>query len=702
MVSTIPLLEVDNLHIAVQVADGFREVVRGVSFRLHHGNALGLVGESGSGKTLTTSAIVRLLPGRVRITEGQVRLNGEDLTHASARRLAAVRGKEISLVVQDSLASLNPIMRVGKQVCEPLLLHNLVNRKLAASRAADMLRSLGLPDPARLTRGYPHEFSGGMRQRAMIATALIASPPLIIADEPTTALDATVQAQILDILSRLNRQMGVALILVSHDLGVVSEICDHIAVMYAGRIVETGSARAILERPLHPYTRALVESVPTSALPRGSRLKAIPGEPPSIEAFPPGCPFGTRCPHSTDVCRQKEPELMSRDEGRVACWHADQIANGGSSGRATMQTIAAASSEAIDPPVASRLPEELLRVESITRHYRALTAWPFLRPVHIHALDEVSLTVRRGETLGIAGETGCGKSTLANCLLRLTDVDSGRIFFRGHDITNSRGEELRRLRRYMQPIFQDPYGSLNPRQRVRSLVAEALTSHGVPAAECENRVSEVLQFVGLGAHYADKFPHELSGGQRQRVGIGRAIAINPELIIADEPVSALDVSVQAQVINLFMDLQRQFALTLIFISHDLRIVRHLSSQVAVMFLGKVVEYGSAEEVCTNPLHPYTAALLSSVPGVAYHPPVPRVIVRGDPPSPSSPPSGCRFRTRCPYAVAICAEVVPELRRHGNGTMVACHFAGIAGQSLESGEGMLRRQPAAVSAHQALS
>ncbi len=700
MAGTTPLLEVDNLHIAVQVADGFREVVRGVSLRADHGNALGLVGESGSGKTLTTSAIVRILPAAARITDGQVRLNGEDLTHASARRVAAIRGKEISLVVQDSLASLNPIMRVGKQVCEPLLLHHLVNRKRAASRAADMLRSLGLPDPARLTQGYPHEFSGGMRQRAMIATALIASPQLIIADEPTTALDATVQAQILDILARLNRDMGVALILISHDLAVVSEICDHIGVMYAGRIVETGSSRAILGQPMHPYTQALVESVPMSGLPRGSRLKAIPGEPPSIEAFPSGCPFSTRCRHATNICRQKEPELTARNEGRVACWHAEEIANGAGSRLAAVQTITAASIEGADPPVPRQPPEELLRVESITRHYRVPSAWPFLPPLHIHALDEVSLTVRRGETLGIAGETGCGKSTLANCLLRLADVDSGRILFRGHDITNIRGEELRRLRRYIQPIFQDPYGSLNPRQRVRSLVAEALTSHGTPAAERENRVIEVLQFVGLGAHFADKFPHELSGGQRQRVGIGRAIAINPELIIADEPVSALDVSVQAQVINLFMDLQRRFALTLIFISHDLRVVRHLSSHVAIMFLGKVIEYGPAEAVCTTPLHPYTAALLSSVPGISHDPSTGRLILRGDPPSPTSPPSGCRFRTRCPYAAATCAEVAPELQRHENGRMVACHFPGIASEFIGSGEGLGGRHQSVVAARQA--
>ena len=691
MAETDPLLQVEDLHVAVRAVGGLCEVVRGVSFSLDRGKAIGLVGESGSGKTLTTSAIVRLLPAAARITQGSVRFKGEDLIPASPRRLAAIRGNDISLVVQDSLASLNPIMRIGKQVREPLLLHRLLDRSHADGKAAEMLRSLGLPDPGRLIRGYPHEFSGGMRQRAMIGTALIASPPLVIADEPTTALDATVQAQIIEILSRLNRETGVALILVTHDLGVVSEICDRIAVMYAGRIVEIGSARAILQDPAHPYTQALLESMPTSAMQHGSRFKAIPGEPPRPGALPAGCKFSPRCRYVTDICRASEPELTPRNEGQVACWVAAKFADGPGSYPAPdsyQATARTASPEPVAPgfPAAEgEPPEELLRVESITRHYRAPAAWPFMRPLQIHALDGVSITVRRGETVGIAGETGCGKSTLASCLLRLTDVDSGRILFRGRDVTHVQGEELRRLRLRVQPIFQDPYGSLNPRLTVRRLVAEPLIAHGISVAECKRRVSEVLEIVGLGAHLAEQLPHELSGGQRQRVGIARAITINPELIVADEPISSLDVSIQAQVLNLFLDLRRHSALTLIFISHDLRIVRHLCSHVAIMFLGKVVEYGPSEEVCGNPLHPYTAALLSSVPGVGQTLGRRRIILRGEPPSPVSPPSGCRFRTRCPHAAAICAELTPEPRREAGGRTVACHFPGIAGGS-SAGDG----------------
>ena len=669
------LLQVDNLHIGVRTPGGLCEVVRGVSFNLERGKAIGLVGESGSGKTLTTLGIVRLLPGAARITQGCAHFNGENLTKIPRRRLSEIRGKGISLVVQDSLASLNPVMRIGKQVREPLLLHRLASRVRANAAAKDMLGRLGLPDPERLIRGYPHEFSGGMRQRAMIATALIAAPPLIIADEPTTALDATVQAQIIEIFRQLNHELGVALILVSHDLAVVSELCDQVAVMYAGRIVELGDTRAVLTAPAHPYTQALLESMPTAIVPPGSRLNVIPGEPPAAGALLAGCPFSARCRHVMDICRTAEPDLLPRDDGKVACWRAES-ATGGRDRPAAMRPTAEPIA-AINTSPESRPAEDLLRVEAITRHYRLPTALPFSRPRQVHALDEVSLNVKLGETLGIAGESGCGKSTLAKCLLRLAEVDSGRIIFRGRDITNAQGDDLRRLRRHIQPIFQDPYGSLNPRQRVRHLVAEPLIAHGTSARNCESRVMEVLDLVGLGPRFADQLPHQLSGGQRQRVGIARALTIGPDLIVADEPISALDVSVQAQVINLLTDLQRQFALTLVFISHDLRIVRHCSSRIAIMFLGRVVEYGPSEEVCANPLHPYTAALLSSVPGIDLSLGHRRTILKGEPPSPTSPPSGCRFRTRCPYAAKICAEVTPELEGVSGGRTVACHFPGIA-------------------------
>jgi peptide/nickel transport system ATP-binding protein len=673
---TEQLLTVEDLRVRVDGSGGrSREVVRGVSFGLNASEALGLVGESGSGKTLTVSAIARLLPRGTRVAGGAVSFRGVDLLRLSPRKLAEIRGRDISIVVQDSLSCLNPLMRIGRQVAEPLLLHHMADRRQATELAVEGLRRLGIPDAALAMRRHPHEFSGGMRQRAMIATALIASPSLVIADEPTTALDATVQAQIIDIWTRLNKEMGVALILVSHDLAVVNEVCDTLAVMYAGRIVEMGPAQLLIERPQHPYTQALLESMPSASTRRQDRLKAIPGEPPSFEAIPAGCPFHPRCRYAQDICRSEEPQLLDVQGAKVACWVAQQatvalwpVGVPASTGAAptaveTRPTRAATAADA----------EEILALDRVTRHHLLPSLWPFMPPTEVHALDDVSLSLRRGETLGIAGESGCGKSTLAKCVLRLIDVDRGRILFRGQDITRTKGEELRQLRRYIQPVFQDPYDSLNPRARVKDIVAEPLVAHGVGASETARRVSEVLELVGLGGDLAGTLPHQLSGGQRQRAGIARAIALNPELIVADEPISALDVSIQAQVLNLFRDLQRQFALTLIFISHDLRVVRYVSTNIAVMFLGQIVEYGPGDLICRRPAHPYTQALLSSVPDMAERSSDRRIILRGEPPSPSAPPSGCRFRTRCPRAQALCAKTMPGLRRLPDGRQVACHF-----------------------------
>ena len=679
--SSVPLLSVEDLRIAVGQRGHQKEAVRGISFDLGSGQTFGIVGESGSGKTLTVLAISRLLPSAAQVTSGKVYFKGEDLIRASSTRLAEIRGRQISVVFQDSLTSLNPVMRIGTQVREPLLLHRLADRQDANAAAEEELRRLGIPDPSRAMTGYPHEFSGGMRQRAMIAGALIASPELIIADEPTTALDATVQAQIIDIWSTLNSELGVALILVSHDLGVVSEVCDTVAVMYAGQIVETGPTRLLLSNAKHPYTEALLESMPSATTIGTYRLKAIPGEPPMLGALPSGCPFHSRCRYRQEICVSREPRLEQVGDRKVACWVAQERGE-----------LPAATAKVADAPrtphsasaitsgalFKERPTKELLILDKVTCHHLMPNRWPFLPPARVHALDDVSLTVQKGEVLGVAGESGCGKSTLARCVLRLTDIDEGRIVFRGEEISSLGGEALRHVRRHMQPVLQDPYGSLNPRARVTEIVEEPLLAHGIEQKQRQDRVAEVLDLVGLGIRFGRHLPHQLSGGQRQRVGIARAIALNPELIVADEPISALDVSIQAQILNLFRDLQRQLNLSLIFISHDLRIVRYLSSNIAIMFLGQIVEYGSGEDICEAPLHPYTVALLSSVPVMEERAGRQRIVLSGEPPSPISPPSGCRFRTRCPYAAAICAEIAPELQQMPSGRRVACHFPGVSG------------------------
>jgi peptide/nickel transport system ATP-binding protein len=664
-----PLLDVRDLEVAVGPRHRPRFVVRGVSLQICAGEIFGLLGESGSGKSLTVQAINGLLPSGAWVAGGSVKFNGEELIGASTKRLSQIRGDQIGMVFQDSLTSLNPIMRIGPQVAEPLLLHHKANAPRALALAADRLRAMGMPDTGEAMRRYPHEFSGGMRQRATIATALIATPQLLIADEPTTALDVTVQAQILENCRRLNQEIGVAILLISHDLGVVSEICRTIGVMYAGRIVQMGPTRALLEQPSHPYTRALVDSMPRAAGSRHARLKAIGGEPPTPEALPSGCKFYPRCAFANARCAEEEPALDFVGPTRSACWvaQAGELPALTNDGTAREQLPLGA-------PTRAQPTEILLKATELRRYFKVPSATLFGRHRHLHAVDGVSIDLHQGDTLGVVGESGCGKSTLARCLLRLIDVDAGNIVFMGRDITRLAGDELRRLRRHMQPVFQDPYASLNPRLRVAHIVAEPLAVNGFGRAETEARVREALELVGLGQALGERYPHQLSGGQRQRVGIARAIVLRPALIVADEPISSLDLSIQAQIINLIRDLQQRFDLTLVFISHDLRVVRQLCSKIAVMFLGKIVEIGLTEDICERPRHPYTRALLASVPELSFdRAPRTRVLLSGDPPSPISPPSGCRFRTRCAYAKDYCTETEPTLTDLAADHRWACHF-----------------------------
>jgi peptide/nickel transport system ATP-binding protein len=506
-----------------------------------------------------------------------------------------------------------------------------------------------------------------MRQRAMIAMALSCNPKLLIADEPTTALDVSIQAQILELMQRLQHDFGSSMIFITHDLAVVNEMCDHVIVMYAGRIVEQGSKRQIYTSPKHPYTWGLFDCLPRIEEKKGIRLTPIFGQPPNLARQPSGCKFHPRCPYAFDRCFEEEPPLFQRDGQTVRCWLYDD-------GRDGTQDRKIETRITLEAPVHTR-GEVILDVRNLEKHF-PINRGVFQRRVgEVKAVDGISFQLNRGETLGVVGESGCGKSTAGRVLLRLLEPTAGEVFFQGQNIAALKGGALREMRRRMQIIFQDPYSSLNPRRTVRSIVAQPLEIHNLASGkEVNERVLSILERVGLNPAHAARYPHQFSGGQRQRIGIARAIAANPDFIVADEPVSALDVSIQAQIVNLLQDLQSELGLSYIFIAHDLSVVRSVSDRVAVMYLGKIVEMGSNEQIYEDTLHPYTKALMSAVPKTdASQVQGKRIILRGDVPSPINPPSGCRFHTRCPYAFDACSTVAPALADVGNGHLVACHL-----------------------------
>jgi peptide/nickel transport system ATP-binding protein len=663
------LLAVEGLTVQFATAAGWLTVVEDVGFRVGAGETVGLVGESGSGKTVTALGVMGLLPKRsARRAAGSVWFGGEELTALDDAGMRRVRGNEISMIFQEPMTSLNPAFTVGNQIAETVRLHRGANRQVAWGRAVEMLNLVGIPDARRRASDYPHAFSGGMRQRAMIAMALACEPKLLIADEPTTALDVTIQAQVLELMRALQQALGMAVLFVTHDLGVVADICDRVVVMYAGQVVEEASAASLFTRPRHPYAEALLASMPQLGS-TGSHLHVIPGQVPAPGRLPPGCRFHPRCEHAVDACARTPVALLPSSTGAKArCLRAEELSLHGS-----RWTDAQATSPSRPPALGS---PALLEMRGLTKWFPVKSG--VLKRVvgQVRAVDGIDLTVHQAETVGLVGESGSGKSTVARVALRLIEPTEGTVRFDGNDITSMAQGELRQHRRGMQIVFQDPYSSLDPRATIGDTIGEPLAVHeGLRKGQREARAAELLQQVGMGPQYLSRYPHEFSGGQRQRVAIARALALRPRLLICDEPVSSLDVSTQSQVINLLIDLQQDLGLAYLFIAHDLSVVRHMSDRIAVMYLGQIVELGPADDVYRRPRHPYTEALLSAIP---IPDPVRqrerrRIVLSGDVPSPLNPPSGCRFRTRCPYAMPICAEQAPEPFLTGDGTSVTCHL-----------------------------
>ena len=664
------LLQVRDLRTWFLTDAGPVRAVDGVSFDLRAGETLGIVGESGSGKSVCAKSIMRLLDEPARIVGGSILFQGRDLASLDEAAIRSVRGREIAMVFQDPMTSLNPVLRIAKQLVEAMTAHGRFTPQAARVRAIDLLRRMGVGTPERAVDSYPHQFSGGMRQRVMLSMGFSNEPALLIADEPTTALDVTIQAQILELLRELNRDFGTAVILISHDLGVIANVCQRILVMYAGEVVEEGPPEELLSDPRHPYTWALLHAAPRiDATATDRRLTTIDGQPPDPRAWPDGCRFRARCPFAIAKCAE-HPALLPIDDSRASrCWVTQQ---GG-----TLRPPERARPAPI--PTITEIRQPLLEVTDLHKHF-VLPKDGYFAPARVlRAVDGVSLTVHRGETVGLVGESGCGISTLARLVTRLHAPTAGKILFDGTDITQASQSEIRPLRRRMQMIFQDPYASLNPRMSVGEILAGPLLLHGIVDSKTAavGRVGELLDLVGLPAASARRFPHEFSGGQRQRISIARALAVGPDLVVADEPISALDVNIQAQIINLMVDLQEKLGLTYLFIAHDLAVVRHVCDRIIVLYLGKVMEIARAADLFTRPLHPYTRTLISAAP--VPDPRVERtrrhVPMKGEPPSAVNPPSGCRFRTRCPVAQPRCTVEEPMLQPGVTGQLVACHFPG---------------------------
>lgn len=647
-----PLLSVDNLRTVFYTDKEEIHAVDGISFDLHAGETVGLVGESGSGKSVTARSVLGLVNDPGVVESGTIQYKGDNLVESGWDEH---RG-DISIIFQDPANALNPVYTIGNQIREALRIHQGLTGADATERAIKLLEDVGIPDAPRRVKEYPHQFSGGMQQRAVIATALACDPDMLVCDEPTTALDVTTQAQILDLLTELQEKEDLALLFITHDMGVIEDVADRVNVIYAGEIVERAPTETLFTDPEHPYTNALLQSIPGRTAP-DQQLPTIEGDVPTPNGPAESCRFAPRCSLAVDECTASAPETVTLDDAgghEAACIFAgeDTVFAEMSTETAHGQTRASKTQD-----------ETLLEINNLKTYYEDNSLLNSDPPVK--AVDGVSLEVVKGETLGLVGESGCGKTTLGRTLIGLESATDGAITvdelasdpeaadLQGTDVTQLSGAELREWQRHVGMVFQDPQESLNDRQTIGETIREPLDTHDWKTpAEREERVFELLDRVGLREEHFYRYPHQFSGGQRQRIGIARALALEPEFVILDEPVSALDVSVQARVINLLEELQAEYGLTYLFIAHDLSVVRHIADRVAVMYLGNVMEVGPTERVFNNPSNPYTRSLLSAIPGSSNPGPrdIDRVTLRGTPPNPRYPPDGCSFTTRCPAKI----------------------------------------------------
>ena len=668
-----PLLDIRDLHTGIEIRSGVVHALSGVDLHVNPGETLGIVGESGSGKTMTALSLMGLLPQGGSVSSGQIILDGQDLTKLALKEKRKLRGTKVGMIFQDPLTSLNPTMKIGLQVCEPLRVHEKLSKKEALERAVEILKRVGMPRPEVVINNYPHQLSGGMRQRVMIAMALVCKPRILIADEPTTALDVTTQMQILDLIDELRDEYQMGVILITHDLGVVAGHTDRVAVMYAGRIVETAPTKTLFTEPKHRYTSSLMAALPERALAAGTKLFSIPGAPPSLTNLPVGCRFAARCLWATNECRAGYPDLSGDDTHTFSCFHPVQE---GDESPAALQAKLDTQKNGDEagaqqaPLVSSKV---LLDVKEASREYESVGSGFFKRDKGVvSAVDRVSITVKKGETYGLVGESGCGKSTMGRLIAGLERPSGGAIELDGRDLATLKGRDAVTIHRDVQMMFQDSYAAMDPRMRIDQILAEPMSIQKTGnARQIAERIMEIIEQVGLTEEILDRYPHEFSGGQLQRIGFARSLTLAPDLIVADEPVSALDVSVQAQVLNLMKDLQAELGLSYLFISHDLAVVQYMADRIGVMYLGRIVEEGPAKEVVENPKHPYTKALIDSipVPDPEFSHDDRAIKLTGEPPSAVNPPEGCRFRPRCPFAGEEC-KIQPALtdERH----RVACH------------------------------